>query len=371
MVVVGTRPEAIKLSPLIVELRETTKCVVEVVYTRQHADLVTPIFEFFGVKVDVFLELRRSEDVGGLYGELLTKLSGLVVEARPSAVIVQGDTASTLSAGMAGFLNRVPVVHVEAGLRTGDMNAPWPEEFNRRAIGLIADLHFAHSEGARANLAREGTPLDRISISGNTGIDAAVIAEKRVSKDLRFWKEFLHHTPQFVDNREFLLLTVHRRENHGEPLDYICDAVDKIVDDLGYQVVIPVHPNPDVLEKVNRRFSNKPGVVLSRPLNYPMFMAVMIRSKFILTDSGGIQEEAPCLGKPVIILRNSTERQEVEVLGSGIVAGPSASAIVDAATRIATDDDLRREMSIRRYPFGSGDASRKIVSSLLLSGEAV
>jgi len=229
----------------------------------------------------------------------------------------------------------------------------------------VSDRVLALNEG---KVIAEGTPAERIVISGNTGIDAALIGESRVRNDQRFWREFLLDARGFDEGRDFILLTVHRRENHGEPLDYICDAVDAIVDTLGYQVVIPVHPNPEVSGKINRRFAEKDRVILSPPLNYPVFMSVMIKSKFILTDSGGIQEEAPCLGKPVVILRNSTERQEVEELGSGIVVGPSAAAIVSAATRLTVDAALRREMSTRRYPFGRGDAATRIVSSLLLSG---
>ena len=367
LVVVGTRPEAIKLSPVIIELRTKTRCTVDVVYTRQHADLVLPIFDFFGVTVNTHVSLRRGEDVGALYSELLSELSKLIVQTRPSAVIVQGDTASACAAGMAGFLSKTPVVHVEAGLRTGDMSAPWPEEFNRRVISLGATWHFAHSESAKANLTAEGIPGEQIVISGNTGIDAALIAESRVGMDQRYWQEFLGKYPGLDETGDFILLTVHRRENHGQPLDYICDAIDTIVDTLGYQVVIPVHPNPEVSGRINRRFGDRDRVILTSPLNYPVFMSVMLKAKFILTDSGGIQEEAPCLGKPCVVLRESTERQEVAELGSSLLVGASADAIVAAATRLTNDAGLFREMSMRRFPFGKGDASRIIASSLISS----
>jgi len=366
LVVLGTRPEAIKLAPVILATRSSDWAEPIVCNTGQHREMSAEVLGLFRITPDVDLNIMKAgQTLSEVTSSILTRITAPLEAMRPDWVVVQGDTTTTFSAALAAFYQRIPVVHVEAGLRTGDIYSPWPEELNRRMVSEIASLHFPPTEDAGANLAREGVDPRRILVTGNTGIDTLKILVQRLADDAELRGRadaVLLDSGVKPDRRPKVLITGHRRESFGRGLEAICDAIAELaVAHPDHDFIYPVHPNPNVRETVHRRLrgDDHPNISLIAPLSYLPFVHLMSLCTLILTDSGGVQEEAPSLGKRVIVLRNVTER--MEGLSSGLVklAGTEAARIVELASdalsgRWATP-------TVGHDIYGDGQASRKIL----------
>jgi len=365
LVVFGTRPEAIKLAPLIHELRTTPGVDVRVCSTAQHREMTDQVVQFFRLPVDYDLNLMQPEQtLSQLTSRLFSRLEPVVQEADPDVVIVQGDTTTAFAAAMAGFYARKPVAHVEAGLRSRHKFAPFPEEINRRLISHIADYHFAPTPRAQHNLVAEGV-REHVWMVGNTVIDALFLALRLLE----------HHAPKWDQRGKFrsidfskriLLVTAHRRENFGAPLREISLALRDLVQAFPeIEVVFPVHPNPRVQQTVSEILAAVPRIHLLPPLSYPEFVGLMQRSYLVLTDSGGVQEEAPSLGKPVLVLREVTERVEGIEAGVARLVGTQRARIVAETSLLLTDQALYQRMAQTKNPYGDGDSALKIKNILL------
>lgn len=353
MIVIGTRPEAIKLAPVTLAAMHDGRFEPCVVRTSQHREMLDQMIEHFALPVAVDLDImRHDQDLAQITTAALEGLYRTIAERRPACVVVQGDTTTTFCGALAAFYHRIPVAHVEAGLRTGDRFQPFPEEINRRLTGQVTDFHFAPTEGARSNLLREGVPASRIWVTGNTAIDALQITLARGAG--------LASPPG-----RRLLVTAHRRENHGAPMAAICDALLRLMerfDDLS--VRFPVHLSPRVRSTVFERLRGHPRIALEEPLGYADFVRAMAESTLILSDSGGVQEEAPSLGKPVLVLRETTERPEAVEVGAAVLVGTDADRIVSEVTRLLEDAARYERMASAGNPFGDGTAGRRIVELL-------
>jgi UDP-N-acetylglucosamine 2-epimerase (non-hydrolysing) len=359
LVVIGTRPEAIKLAP-VVRAARAAGSEVRVCVTGQHREMLRPVLQLFDIVPDHDLDLMTP-------GQTLPRLTAAALEgtakaietSEPSWVVVQGDTTTAMAASLASFYRGVPVAHVEAGLRTGDLRQPFPEEANRRIVDDLADLHFAPTERARANLLREGHTAETVRVTGNTGIDALRYA---VSLDYEIARGPLAAVPR---DRRIVLVTAHRRESFGAGMVAICRALQRLVRETAdVQVVYPVHLNPNVQDPVRSHLSNNERITLLPPLDYMSLVQLMRASTLILTDSGGIQEEAPSLGRPVLVLRDVTERPEAVEAGCSRLVGTNESRIVREARRLLEDDAAYQRMAHVANPFGDGHASERIVDAL-------
>ena len=360
--VVGTRPDAIKMAPVIAAVRaHPERFVARVIATAQHREMLTQVLDAFDIAPDVNLGIMRpGQGLPDLTARLLESLAATWASAQPDLVIVQGDTTTSFAAALAAYYARVPVAHVEAGLRSGDPYAPFPEEQNRRLIDALADVCFAPTERARAHLVREGIPPDRITVTGNTGIDALLSVLARNRRE-GFTPRQLD--PAMLARSPVLLVTAHRRETFGHGLASICEAVRALAKSRGdVTVVFPVHPNPNVRGPVYAALADQPNVCLTPPLDYREFVAAMARADVILTDSGGVQEEAPSLGPRVLVMRDVTEREEAIDAGMAELVGTDAATIV-ARTLAALDQP--RGATPAANPFGDGHASERIVRVLL------
>jgi len=360
LVVLGTRPEAIKLAPLITELRHYPDVTTRVCVTGQHREMVQPILELFDVRPDIDLALMTADQrLSSLTACALTRLEEVISSTSPDWVVLQGDTTSAMSAALAAFYQRVPVAHVEAGLRTHDLARPFPEEANRRIAGALATVHFAPTELARRNLLREGADRSTIYVTGNTVVDAllavANLPEERSAGPLAC-------VPL---NRRIVLVTAHRRESFGPRLRDICHAVRAIADALpDVQCVYPMHLNPNVLEPARAILAGHDRISLIPPLDYVSLVHLIRRATLIMTDSGGIQEEAPTFGKPALVLRQVTERPEAVQAGCARLVGTDRRVIVSAALELLTDPSAYERMAQIASPFGDGHASERIVRVL-------
>jgi len=352
------------LAPLIHELGQTPGFVVRVCSTAQHREMTDQVVQFFRLTVDYDLDLMRPrQSLYQLTARLFASLETVILDAKPDLIVVQGDTTTAFVAAMAGFYARVPVAHVEAGLRSGQKYAPFPEEINRTLIARVADFHFAPTPRAKANLAAEGI-RERVWVVGNTGIDALFLALRLLQQEgaTHLEERFSFLSP----HRRMLLVTAHRRENWGAPLREICLALRDLVTAFpDIEIVFPVHPNPRVREVVTSVLGSVPRVHLLPPLNYPEFVWLMARAYLILTDSGGIQEEAPALGKPVLVLREVTERVEGIEAGVAVLVGAQRERIVAAAARLLNNSQIYQQMAQRRNPYGQGDSATKIKDILV------
>lgn len=360
----GTRPEAIKLCPLIGYMKKLSGTGVGVCVTAQHREMLDQVLSLFGVRPDFDLgAMRPRQTLSQLTARILSDLEPVVQGGRrPSMVVVQGDTTTTLCGALAAFYAGVPVAHVEAGLRTGDPSQPFPEEMNRLLVSRLSTLHFAATPWAAENLRIEGVDPAATFITGNTGIDAvlevtAQLGDGRLDSP-RDWSMLDPH-------RRLIVVTTHRRENFGDGLLRICKAVLTLADRSDVQIVYPVHPNPSVAGPVRDQLGQHPNIILTEPLDYLSFVDLMRRCWFLLTDSGGVQEEAPSLGKPVLVLRDKTERPETLEAGLGMLVGTQTEAIVSAAMRLLDDTEEYKRRSGVRNPYGDGDASRKIGDGIL------
>lgn len=358
-IVLGTRPEAIKLAPVVWACRarpadfETIVCL-----TGQHRELVRPLVDYFDLRPDVDLDLMSPQQtLAELTSRCLAKLDAALAEHRPDVVVVQGDTTTAMTAAMAAFFRRLPVVHVEAGLRTGDLSSPFPEEFNRRVVALAAALHCAPTERAAANLRAEGVADDRLLVTGNTAIDALLWTREHLKSQ--------NSNLQSDGNRPLVLITAHRRESFGPGFDGICTAVATLAHKYpDHRFVWPLHPNPQASEPVRRALSGLANIELIAPLEYPDFVRTMDAATLILTDSGGVQEEAPSLGKPVLVLRDETERPEGIAAGCAELVGTNATKIVERAAHYLDAAARGETRPAIANPYGNGYAAERIVDAL-------
>ena len=365
MLVFGTRPEAIKMAPVVLALRERGDMRVSVTVTAQHRQMLDQVLGIFGIRPEHDLDvMREKQDLSELFSRILLGMKDVLARDRPHLVLVHGDTSTTLATALAAFYARVPVGHVEAGLRTGDMQAPWPEEMNRTLAAPLSTLHFAPTERSRANLAREGIPPGAIHVTGNTVIDSLLRVVAKIEADPAL-RDTLAAGFDFLDPaRRLVLVTGHRRENFGRGFERICKAIATLAGRPDVQVVYPVHLNPNVQEPVSRILGGLANVHLIEPQDYLPFVYLMSRAHVILTDSGGIQEEAPSLGKPVLVMRETTERPEAVEAGTVRLVGTSAEAIAGEAAKLLDDPARYAEMARAHNPYGDGQAAARIAESV-------
>ncbi|MET3444969.1 UDP-N-acetylglucosamine 2-epimerase (non-hydrolyzing) [Ralstonia pickettii] len=362
--VFGTRPEAIKMAPLVKALAEQSAMESVVCVTGQHKQMLQQVLDLFDIVPQIDLELMtQNQTLNGLSARLLTAFDDVLETVRPDRILVHGDTTTAMMSAMAAFHRRIPIGHVEAGLRTGDLYQPWPEEMNRRTIDVCADLLFAPTDSSRRNLQAENLG-GRILVTGNTVIDALLQTTQRILKDDAFRAELDAHFPFLKDDRKVLLVTGHRRENFGSGFSNICEALAQLARRDDIQIVYPIHLNPNVRGPVQAALAGLPNVHLIEPLDYARFVRLMQRAHVILTDSGGVQEEAPSLGKPVLVMRNVTERPEAVQAGTVRLVGTEVDSIVGAVSHLYDNDDAWRAFSQRLNPYGDGLASQRIVAAL-------
>lgn len=362
MVVFGTRPEAIKMVPVINKLKEKG-CTVIVCVTAQHREMLDQVLNFFNIDPDFDLNvMTKNQDLSTLTSKIILELKKIVEKETPDWIVVQGDTTTTFCAALSAFYFKIPVAHIEAGLRTGNKHAPWPEEVNRKLVTHIADIHFAPTQESKDNLIREGINEKEIHITGNTAIDALVHAKKIVENtSSKFAKDL-----GFIDpKRKLILVTGHRRENFGRKLQNICEALKEISKrHPKIQIVYPVHLNPNVQNTVEKILSNQRNIYLIPPLPYPQFVYLMSKSYLIVTDSGGIQEEAPSLNKPVLVTRESTERQEAVEAGATLLVGSDKTTMLEKISELINNEKEYKKMSSAQNPYGDGTAAKKIAEIL-------
>jgi UDP-N-acetylglucosamine 2-epimerase (non-hydrolysing) len=367
---IGTRPEAVKLAPVVAALRDSSDFQCTVVATGQHKEMFRQVAETFGMTVDADLDVMRpNQSLAKLTARLVDQVDDWLETNRPDMALVQGDTTTVLAASLACFYRRLPIGHVEAGLRTGNIWSPFPEEANRRLAAPLVTLHFAPTEAARAALIHESVPDHAISVTGNTVIDALRLEVARQANNAtlrdRIDKELSLLVGADWAQVPMVLVTGHRRENFGHGIEQICRAIATLANRFpDHRFVYPVHLNPNVLEHVNRLLGNVQNVRLIEPQGYSNFVALMERARLVLTDSGGVQEEAPSLGKPVLVMRDTTERPEGVAAGTAILTGPNAQPIVMHATRLLTDEAVYRSMANATNPYGDGHAAKRIVGQI-------
>lgn len=366
-VFIGTRPEAIKMAPVVAAL-ETAEGVASVVINAgQHRDMIRQVIDLFGIRVDADLDVMTpNQTLAELTGRLVERCDRALAELAPDMVLVQGDTTTVLCAALASFYKRIPIGHVEAGLRTGNLASPFPEEANRRLTSPLCDLHFAPTETARQALLAERIPAEQIAVTGNTVIDALLIERGRQSMpavQAMLRRELSQVAGADVFARPLILVTGHRRENFGAGFDEICSALDELARRRPELVIVyPVHLNPSVREVVHARLAERENIRLIPPQAYAPFVALAAASRLILTDSGGVQEEAPSLGKPVLVMRNTTERPEGVDAGAVKLVGPQADRIVAETLTLLDDDAAYAAMAQVTNPYGDGHAAERIVA---------
>ncbi|MDD2627573.1 MAG: UDP-N-acetylglucosamine 2-epimerase (non-hydrolyzing) [Clostridia bacterium] len=358
MSIFGTRPEAIKMAPLVIELQKRKEIQSVVCSTGQHKEMLAQVLEIFQLEPDYDLNIMRpGQTLKDITTNILLNLEEVLKKEKPDIVLVHGDTSTAYSAALSAFYNQIPIGHVEAGLRTYNLKSPFPEEFNRQSIGLIADMHFAPTERAKEHLLKEGKDQNSIFVTGNTAIDAL----KYTVKD-----NYQNDLLKKLENKKMILLTAHRRENIGKPLKNICNAVKRIVEENEDIVVVyPIHLNPIVRETAKGILGDMDRVKFIEPLDAIGFHNFMSKAYLVLTDSGGIQEEAPSLGKPVIVLRDTTERPEGVEAGTLILAGTEENDIYNRTKELLTNVDLYEKMKTTSNPYGDGFASKRIVDEII------
>ncbi len=370
MLVFGTRPEAIKMAPVYNSLSYDDNFKVHLCVTAQHRELLDQVIELFDLPVDTDLNLMKmDQDIVDLMTNVMRGLKPVITSLNPDMLLVHGDTMTSVSAALVGFLMGVPVGHVEAGLRSDDLNSPFPEELNRRVTTITASLHFAPTESNRQNLLHNGVSDNRIFVTGNTVIDALQNVVKRIRYDSshrnRLDQRLNLMLPNWPMKNHFILVTCHRRENFGHGIKNICEAVKKIAGSNPHtSVVFPVHPNSNVAGVVKGILGETKNIFLINPLPYELFCYVLMESRFLITDSGGLQEEAPFLNKPVLVTRSKTERKEALADGTIQLVGTDINLIVEKSNSLLTDIDAFNNMVNSSHPYGTGDASLKIKEAL-------
>ncbi|MGF1714576.1 UDP-N-acetylglucosamine 2-epimerase (non-hydrolyzing) [Photobacterium chitinilyticum] len=365
--VFGTRPEAIKMAPVVDALKNDRRFDSKVCVTAQHREMLDQVLSLFEIVPDYDLNIMKSgQDLTDVTTSILTGLRAVLQEYKPDYVLVHGDTATTLSATLASYYQQIKVGHVEAGLRTSNIYSPWPEEGNRKLTGALANLHFAPTQTSLDNLLAENVSESAICVTGNTVIDALLMVQSKLTND-QVLSENLSDKFAFLDaQRRMVLITGHRRESFGGGFERICQAVSTLAESFpDVDFVYPVHLNPNVREPVNRLLANKANVQLIEPQDYLPFVYLMDRSSIILTDSGGIQEEAPSLGKPVLVMRDTTERPEAVSAGTVKLVGTDVDKIIDEVSILLTQQEAYERMSFAHNPYGDGAASERILDAIV------
>ena len=363
--VFGTRPEAIKMAPVVKALAQDSTFETKVCVTGQHRQMLDQALEVFGIKPDFDLNLMLpDQELGVFTGRVLADMPGVFAQWRPDMVLVHGDTTTSVATALAAYYAKIAVGHVEAGLRTGNKYSPWPEELNRHLISVLADLHFAPTQTAHANLVREGIAPDRILVTGNTIIDALLTVRQRIETDEALRVRLAALFPFLDERKRLVLVTGHRRENFGEGFEKICQALASIAGRDDVQVVYPVHLNPHVQEPVTRILSGIDNVFLLDPLPYLPFVYLLCRCALVLTDSGGIQEEAPSVDKPVFVMREATEREEILDAGLARLVGTDSRRIEEAVNSLLDDAAAYKSMVEASNPYGDGKAAARILAGL-------
>ena len=364
LTVFGTRPEAIKMAPLVKALAGKANIDSRVCVTAQHRQMLDQVLELFEITPDYDLNIMKpGQTLSGITSEILTRIEPVLMEYRPDLVLVHGDTSTTFAATLAAYYQRIAVGHVEAGLRTGNIYSPWPEEANRKLTGALVNLHLAPTELSQQNLLREGVEQDTIHVTGNTVIDALLWVKKKLEADQGLNQSLRDRFPFLRDEARLVLITGHRRENFGDGFERICAAIRSLASDFpDVDFLYPVHLNPNVREPVGRILQGVTNVHLIEPQDYLPFVYLMTRSHIILTDSGGIQEEAPSLGKPVLVMRDTTERPEAVAAGTVKLVGTDSQQIIEAVSALLTNELEYNRMSFSHNPYGDGKACERIVS---------
>jgi UDP-N-acetylglucosamine 2-epimerase (non-hydrolysing) len=365
LTVFGTRPEAIKMAPVFQALSDNPAFEAKLCVTAQHRQMLDQVLDLFELKPDFDLNLMKpGQDLSDITSNVLLGMRAVYHEWTPDVVLVHGDTTTTLGASLSAYYARIKVGHVEAGLRTGNKYAPWPEEMNRCLTGSITDIHFAPTAQSRDNLLREAVRDCAIHVTGNTVIDALLKVVDRLRNDAKLRNGFEQQFDFIDPTKRLILVTGHRGENFGDGFENICNALAQLAGRGDVQVVYPVHLNPNVQEPVKRILSATPNVVLLEPLDYLPFVYLMDQSALLITDSGGVQEEAPSLGKPVLVMRDTTERPEAVNAGTVRLVGTDRARIVNEANRLLDNADAYSSMSRTHNPYGDGNASARIATAL-------
>lgn len=365
MLVFGTRPEAIKMAPLVKALQSEASFLVQVCVTAQHRQMLDQVLELFEIVPEYDLNLMRpGQDLTDITTNVLAGMREVLTDAKPDIVLVHGDTSTTFAASLAAYYAKIEVGHVEAGLRTGNPYSPWPEEMNRHLTGAIASVHFAPTERSRSNLLAEGVRPDSVHVTGNTVIDALLKVVSFIRSNKSLQQEFAERFNYLDANKRLILVTGHRRENFGAGFENICIALRKIASRGDVEILYPVHLNPQVQEPVRRILGSTSAVHLIEPLDYLPFVYLMDRSTLILTDSGGIQEEAPSLGKPVLVMRETTERPEAVDVGTVKLVGVDVEKICNETNKLLDSSEAYQVFSRIHNPYGDGASSQAIVNIL-------
>lgn len=365
LVVFGTRPEGIKMAPVVAALRQETSLDVKTCVTGQHREMLDQVLRLFDIKPDVDLAIMKSgQDLTDITSTILLKLRDVLAQIKPAIILVHGDTSTTFAASLAAFYARIPVAHVEAGLRTHNKYSPFPEEINRKLTTALADIHFAPTETAKSNLVSEGIPPTRIHVTGNTVIDALMQTVKKLERSQEYDSTLCRDLDFLDQHKKIILVTGHRRENFGQGIINICRALLELSKREDVEIVYPVHPNPNIQKPVSELLGQQPRIHLIAPRDYLPFIQLLKRSYLILTDSGGIQEEAPSLGKPVLVMRDTTERPEAVQAGTVKLVGTSTEIIIQEATKLLDDPALYTSFARKNNPYGDGFSANRISSEI-------
>jgi UDP-N-acetylglucosamine 2-epimerase (non-hydrolysing) len=368
LVVFGTRPEAIKMAPLVKALQQDERFNTKVCVTGQHREMLDQVLELFEITPDFDLNIMKSgQDLYDVTSRILLGMRDVLNDFKPDKVFVHGDTTTTMSTTLAAYYQQIPVAHVEAGLRTGNIYSPWPEEANRKLTGAIAEYNFAPTELSKQNLLNEGVAESSIFVTGNTVIDALLTVVEKIENDQALNTQLAALFPYLDASKKLILVTGHRRESFGTGFENMCQAIKNIASRNDVQVIYPVHLNPNVQEPVNRLLTDLANVHLIAPLDYLPFIYLMNRSHIILTDSGGIQEEAPSLGKPVLVMRDTTERPEAVDAGTVKLVGTDVDKITTNVNNLLDDKRAYQAMSFAHNPYGDGKASQRIIDGILVA----
>jgi len=368
LTIFGTRPEAIKMAPVVKCMDSNPQIESLVCVTAQHREMLDQVLNLFDITPDIDLNLMLpGQKLSGLSSRMLDGLNPVFEQFKPDLVLVHGDTTTTFIASLCAYYNRVPIGHVEAGLRTGDLYSPWPEEGNRKLTGALADLHFAPTVISKQNLQSEGIDPSKITITGNTVIDSLMLINDRLEKDPQLSIDLSQGLPFVINqNRKIVLITGHRRENFGDGFLRICNSILHLSSQYPeVDFVYPVHLNPNVKQPVTKLLDGKENIFLMEPLEYLPFVNLMSKSHIILTDSGGIQEEAPSLGKPVIVMRETTERPEAVSAGTVKLVGTDEQKIIETVSELLNNKTTYNKMSLAHNPYGDGKASNRIVQKIV------
>ncbi len=379
LIVFGTRPEAIKMAPLVKKFQEKSDFFnLKVCVTAQHREMLDQVLELFEIEPDYDLNIMKSgQDLYDVTSNVLLGMREVLVEFKPDVVFVHGDTSTTSSTALASFYQQIKVAHVEAGLRTGDIYSPWPEEANRQITAVLANYHFAPTTTSQKNLLRENREPKSILVTGNTVIDALYLALDKIKKTTHLKESIVKSIEDEIaddtfslNSSKFILVTGHRRENHGQGFINICKALKSIaLNNPNINIIYPVHLNPNVQKPVNELLSEVKNIYLIKPMQYEAFIYMMDKSYFIITDSGGVQEEAPSLGKPVLVMRDTTERPEALEAGTVKLVGTDTNLIIEEAEKLLNNQEAYRLMSKAHNPYGDGTACEQIVNFFKNKGE--